>query len=176
MCTENRPNDSNRVYTPCKAILCDLTVSSLAEKDRWVSSDCLEVLLTSAWPWASMEGDLCTVMPVQDAITWRNRQSQARRLKLDPGLPPLPTKIMANWIGELCLLSLVVTIISRYSCSNSTGVVLWPRIRVSNSRASSLRPTEARYRGLSGSILTKRARMMAGMHWKASKKRHLTSE
>ena len=115
-------------------------------------------------------------MPVQEAMIWRNIHSQARLPRFGCRFEPLPIKIFANWIGELSWLSSARAIISRYSRSISSGLALCLRMLSNTSRASSFRPTEARNRGLSGSILMKQTRITAGTHWKASKNRHRTSE
>ena len=117
-----------------------------------------------------------TVIPVHDAMICSQMHNHARRPKFVPRGPPLPIKIFANWIGELGVLCLAVVTISRYSRSISSAEARFLRRRSNKSYASSFLPTEAKYRGLSGSILMKRARIRAGMHWKASKNRHRTSE
>ena len=125
---------------------------------------------------SNADRDAPTVIPVQEAMIWSQIHSQARLPKFGCRPPPFPSKILTNWIGELRWLSSAKVTISRYSRSTSSELALCLRIRFNSSCASSFRPTEARYRGLSGSILMKQARIRAGKHWKASKNRHRTSE
>lgn len=103
-----------------------------------------------------------------------HRQSHARRPRCPPRFPPFPTRILANCKGELFLLSFATATISRNSVSTEASYL--PRTCSRTSRASSYRPTDARKRGLSGSILIPANNKRAGKHWKASKNRQRTSE
>jgi len=108
-------------------------------------------------------------------MIWSQTHNHAQRPRFDPGRPPLPIKILANWIGEDGLLSSAIVTISRYSRSMALREAWQWRTWRSISHASSLRPMEAGYPGLSGSILMKTARNNAGMHWKPSKNRQRTT-